>query len=34
VGGEGIDALRQAKRLRDLRIERFDEDILIEGYLR
>lgn len=34
VGGEGIEALRQAKRLRDLRIERFDEDILIEGYLR
>ena len=34
VGGEGIDALRQAKRLRELRIERFDEDILIEGYLR
>jgi diaminohydroxyphosphoribosylaminopyrimidine deaminase/5-amino-6-(5-phosphoribosylamino)uracil reductase len=34
VGGEGIEALRQAKRLRDVRIERFDEDILIEGYLR
>ncbi len=34
VGGEGIEALRQAKRLRNVRIERFDEDILIEGYLR
>jgi diaminohydroxyphosphoribosylaminopyrimidine deaminase / 5-amino-6-(5-phosphoribosylamino)uracil reductase len=34
VGGEGIETLRQAKRLRDVRIERFGEDILIEGYLR
>jgi len=34
VGGEGIDALRQAKRLTQLHIERFDDDILIEGYLR
>jgi diaminohydroxyphosphoribosylaminopyrimidine deaminase/5-amino-6-(5-phosphoribosylamino)uracil reductase len=34
VGGEGIQTLRQAKRLRDVRIERFGEDILIEGYLR
>jgi diaminohydroxyphosphoribosylaminopyrimidine deaminase/5-amino-6-(5-phosphoribosylamino)uracil reductase len=34
VGGEGIETLRQAKRLRDVRVERFGEDILIEGYLR
>lgn len=34
VGGEGIDTLRQARRLKELRIERFDDDILIEGYLR
>ena len=34
VGGEGIDTLRQALRLRNLRVERFGEDILIEGYLR
>jgi diaminohydroxyphosphoribosylaminopyrimidine deaminase/5-amino-6-(5-phosphoribosylamino)uracil reductase len=33
VGGEGIETLRQAKRLRDVRIERFGEDVLIEGYL-
>lgn len=34
VGGEGIEMLREAKRLRDVRIERFGEDVLIEGYLR
>ena len=34
VGGEGIETLRQATRLRNVRIERFGEDILIEGYLR
>ncbi len=34
VGGEGIEALRLATRVRDVRIERFGEDILIEGYLR
>jgi diaminohydroxyphosphoribosylaminopyrimidine deaminase/5-amino-6-(5-phosphoribosylamino)uracil reductase len=34
VGGEGIDTLRQAKRLRNVRIDRFGDDILIEGYLR
>jgi diaminohydroxyphosphoribosylaminopyrimidine deaminase/5-amino-6-(5-phosphoribosylamino)uracil reductase len=33
VGGEGIELLGQAIRLRDLRIERFDEDLLIEGYI-
>jgi len=33
VGGEGIEALSQALRLRDMRIERFDGDILIEGYI-
>lgn len=33
VGGEGIATLREAKRLRDVRVERFGEDILIEGYL-
>lgn len=34
VGGEGIESLSQATRLRDLRIERFDDDILLEGYIR
>jgi diaminohydroxyphosphoribosylaminopyrimidine deaminase / 5-amino-6-(5-phosphoribosylamino)uracil reductase len=34
VGGDGVETLNQALRLRDLRIERFGEDILIEGYLR
>jgi diaminohydroxyphosphoribosylaminopyrimidine deaminase/5-amino-6-(5-phosphoribosylamino)uracil reductase len=33
VGGAGIETLRQAKRVRDVRVERFGEDILIEGYL-
>jgi diaminohydroxyphosphoribosylaminopyrimidine deaminase/5-amino-6-(5-phosphoribosylamino)uracil reductase len=33
VGGEGIETLRQATRLRNLRIERFGDDILIDGYL-
>jgi diaminohydroxyphosphoribosylaminopyrimidine deaminase/5-amino-6-(5-phosphoribosylamino)uracil reductase len=33
VGGDGIELLEQAIRLRDVRIERFAEDILIEGYL-
>jgi diaminohydroxyphosphoribosylaminopyrimidine deaminase / 5-amino-6-(5-phosphoribosylamino)uracil reductase len=34
VGGQGIESLSQATRLRDLRIERFDDDILLEGYIR
>jgi len=34
VGGEGIETLSQALRLRDVRIERFDGDILVEGYIR
>ncbi len=33
VGGEGIETLGQALRLRDVRVERFDDDILVEGYL-
>ena len=33
VGGEGIETLSQALRLRDVRIERFDGDILVEGYI-
>lgn len=33
VGGEGIETLSQALRLRDMRIERFDGDILVEGYI-
>jgi diaminohydroxyphosphoribosylaminopyrimidine deaminase/5-amino-6-(5-phosphoribosylamino)uracil reductase len=33
VGGEGIETLVQAVRLRDVRIERFDDDILVEGYI-
>ncbi|HSB71715.1 MAG TPA: bifunctional diaminohydroxyphosphoribosylaminopyrimidine deaminase/5-amino-6-(5-phosphoribosylamino)uracil reductase RibD [Candidatus Methylomirabilis sp.] len=34
VGGEGIESLGQATRLQDVRIERFDDDILVEGYIR
>jgi diaminohydroxyphosphoribosylaminopyrimidine deaminase/5-amino-6-(5-phosphoribosylamino)uracil reductase len=33
VGGEGIETLNQALRLREMRIERFDGDILVEGYI-
>lgn len=33
VGGDGIESLTQAVRLRDVRIERFDGDILVEGYI-
>jgi len=33
VGGEGIETLGQALRLHDVRIERLDDDILIEGYI-
>lgn len=33
VGGDGIESLSQAARLRDVRIERFDGDILVEGYI-
>ncbi len=34
VAGDGIDTFSQATRLIDVRIERFDGDILIEGYVR
>ncbi len=33
VGGDGIESLSQALRLREVRIERFEDDILVEGYL-
>lgn len=33
VGGDGIESLTQAVRLRDVRLERFDGDILVEGYI-
>ncbi len=33
VGGDGIESLAQALRLREVRIERFEDDILVEGYL-
>ncbi len=33
VGGEGIETLSQALRLREVRVERFDGDILVEGYI-
>jgi len=33
VGGRGIERLSQAIRLKDLRIERLGEDLLIEGYI-
>ncbi len=32
VGGPGVETLAEAVRLRDLRIERLDEDLVIEGY--
>jgi diaminohydroxyphosphoribosylaminopyrimidine deaminase/5-amino-6-(5-phosphoribosylamino)uracil reductase len=34
VAGEGIDTFSQAVRLSDIRLERFDNDVLIEGYVR
>ena len=34
VAGEGIDTFSQATHLVDVRIERFDGDILVEGYIR
>jgi diaminohydroxyphosphoribosylaminopyrimidine deaminase/5-amino-6-(5-phosphoribosylamino)uracil reductase len=34
VAGEGIDSFSQATRLVDIRVERFDNDTLIEGYVR
>ena len=34
VAGDGIDTFSQATRLIDVRIERFDGDILVEGYVR
>jgi diaminohydroxyphosphoribosylaminopyrimidine deaminase/5-amino-6-(5-phosphoribosylamino)uracil reductase len=33
VGGHGIETLSQALRLHEVRIERFDGDILVEGYI-
>jgi len=33
VGGDGIETLSQALRLRDVHIEHFDDDVLIEGYI-
>jgi diaminohydroxyphosphoribosylaminopyrimidine deaminase/5-amino-6-(5-phosphoribosylamino)uracil reductase len=33
VGGEGIEEIGQALRLRDARVERFGDDILVEGYI-
>lgn len=32
VGGDGIEAISQAVRLHDVRIERIDDDLLVEGY--
>lgn len=32
VGGHGIDRISHAAALRDVRIERFDDDILVRGY--
>jgi diaminohydroxyphosphoribosylaminopyrimidine deaminase/5-amino-6-(5-phosphoribosylamino)uracil reductase len=34
VAGDGIDRFSQATRLIDVRIEHFDGDILVEGYVR
>ncbi len=33
VGGDGIESLSQALRLREVRIDRFEDDLLVEGYL-
>jgi diaminohydroxyphosphoribosylaminopyrimidine deaminase/5-amino-6-(5-phosphoribosylamino)uracil reductase len=33
VGGEGIEEIRQALRLRDPRVERYGDDIMVEGYI-
>jgi diaminohydroxyphosphoribosylaminopyrimidine deaminase / 5-amino-6-(5-phosphoribosylamino)uracil reductase len=33
VGGEGIEEIAQALRLRDTRVERYGDDILVEGYI-
>ena len=33
VGGEGIEEIGQALRLRESRVERYDDDILVEGYI-
>jgi len=33
VGGDGIERLSDAINLRDIRIKRFGEDIMIEGYV-
>ena len=34
VEGEGIEIMEHAVKLQDISISRFDEDILIEGYVR
>ncbi len=33
VGGNGIDKMKDAIALSDIRVERFDRDVLIEGYI-
>ncbi len=33
VGGSGIDKMKDAIALSDMRVERFDRDVLIEGYI-
>jgi diaminohydroxyphosphoribosylaminopyrimidine deaminase/5-amino-6-(5-phosphoribosylamino)uracil reductase len=33
VGGPGVETLGQAVRLRDVRLERLDEDLLLEAYV-
>jgi diaminohydroxyphosphoribosylaminopyrimidine deaminase/5-amino-6-(5-phosphoribosylamino)uracil reductase len=33
VGGEGIEEIGQALRLRDTRVEQYGEDIMVEGYI-
>lgn len=34
VGGDGVESLAQAVRLQELHLERLDDDVLIEGYVR
>jgi diaminohydroxyphosphoribosylaminopyrimidine deaminase/5-amino-6-(5-phosphoribosylamino)uracil reductase len=33
VGGVGVETLGQATRLHDVRVERLDDDLLIEAYV-
>jgi hypothetical protein len=34
VGGVGVGSVAEALPLRDLRIRRFEDDIMVEGYMK